>query len=121
MAHGKEAARDLRYGRRGGRWANNTPVDAALAAIDMARSRGLSSGTWPDGVAHGKTPCKICGRAYVDHLPACPLCGRAPEHHGPGDLELERTGRARMAAARRAVGQSLDDIDRQVLAEQAAA
>lgn len=30
MSHGKEAARDVRYGRRGGRWASSPADDDAI-------------------------------------------------------------------------------------------
>ncbi len=118
MAHGKEAARDLRYGRRGGRWANATPVDAALAAIDSARERGLADGTWPDGTPKGDRQCTVrgCGRPLEEHSPPCRFCGRAPEHHAEGDLELERAGRVRMAKARHGSDQPLDEVDLEVLA-----
>lgn len=33
MSHGKDAARDLRYGRRGGRWAPADLDDRSLAEI----------------------------------------------------------------------------------------
>lgn len=110
------------HGRRGGRWAEG-PVDAALAAIDTARDRGLADGTWPDGAPKGDRDCSVagCGRKVEDHQPPCKFCGRAPEHHADGDLELERAGRVRMARARHAAGQPLDELDRQVLAESAAA
>ncbi len=36
MSHGKQAARDLRYGRRGGRWADS-PAGDMLHAIQRAR------------------------------------------------------------------------------------
>lgn len=122
MAHGKEAARDLRYGRRGGRWAQG-PVDAARAAIDSARERGLADGTWPDGTPKGDRQCTVrdCGRPLEEHSPPCRFCGRAPEHHAEGDLEVERAGRVRMAAARRAAGAALDETDLEVLADSEAA
>lgn len=47
MAHGKQAARDLRYGRRGGRWAEGQPLDEAQADIDAMREKGIADGTWP--------------------------------------------------------------------------
>lgn len=117
MAHGADSARDLRYGRRGGRWAQG-PVGAALAAIDKARERGIANGTWPDGTPKGNRQCTVrdCGRPLEEHSPPCRFCGRPPEHHADGDLELERAGRARMARARHLAGQPLDPIDREVLA-----
>ena len=47
MSHGKHAARDLRYGRRGGRWAEGEPVGQALADLDSLREQGIAAGTWP--------------------------------------------------------------------------
>lgn len=116
MAHGKDAARDTRYGRRGGRWAEG-PVDAALGAIDAARTRGLADGTWPDGTPKGDRECTVrdCGRRVEDHQPPCRYCGRSPEHHADGDLELERAGRVRMARARHSAGEPLDELDLEVL------
>lgn len=40
-------ARDIRYGRRGGRWANADKIGAALAQIQETRLQGLRDGTWP--------------------------------------------------------------------------
>lgn len=59
--------------------------------------------------------CKVCRRDYDDHMESCRFCGRPPEHHAAGDIELEREGRRRMAAARRASGQPLDKTDLEVL------
>lgn len=117
MAHGKDAARDTRYGRRGGRWATGDGADAALAYIDTARSRGLADGTWPDGTPKGNRDCTVkgCDVPVSEHQPPCPWCGRAPEHHAPGDVDAEIAGRARMAHARQRAGVSLNDLDRQAL------
>lgn len=93
------SARDVRYGRRGGRWADASAgkVAAALAEIDEARTRArrldrsdpLADGAkrWPDPHTHISRPV--------------------------GDDEWE--GRARMAAARESAGLDLNDIDRQAL------
>lgn len=118
MAHGKDAARDTRYGRRGGRWADGTPVDLALFEIDKARERGLADGTWPDDTPKGDRECTVkdCGRPVAEHSGPCRFCGRAPEHHADGDIELERAGRVRMARARHAAGLPLSDVDIEVLA-----
>lgn len=121
MSGGKDAARDLRYGRRGGRWASGDRADVVLTQIDDMRSRGLADGTWPDGTPRGDRDCTVCKRRVVDHQPPCRFCGRPPEHHADGDLVAERAGRARMARARRLAGQPLDTVDLEVLAEQDAA
>lgn len=115
MSHGKEAARDLRYGRRGGRWASGESVDVALAAIDKMRTKGLADGTWPDGTPKGDRECSACRRPLADHSPPCPWCGRAPEHHAPGDVDAEIAGRVRMARGREAAGVLLDHGDRMAL------
>jgi hypothetical protein len=52
MAHGKHAARDLRYGRRGGRWAEGQPVNDSLADLAKLREQGIADGSWP-GSEHG--------------------------------------------------------------------
>lgn len=43
MSHGKEAARDLRYGRRGGRWAGTASghVDKVLVSIHAERMKAI--------------------------------------------------------------------------------
>jgi len=55
MAHGRDAARDLRYGRRGGRW--------------QATDQGPTTGP----------PCSVCGGAMLDgqadHHRACEVDG----------------------------------------------
>lgn len=101
MSQGKAAARDLRYGRRGGSWAEGDAVGIALNDIARAREKGLADGSWPSGTRAG----------------LCEFCGRTPEAHVGDDLELERAGRARMADARRFAGVPLDDLDRRVLTE----
>lgn len=117
MAHGKDAARDLRYGRRGGRWATGDPADATLAYLDTARSRGLADGTWPDGTPKGNRECTVrgCGRPVSEHQPPCVWCGRSPEHHAPGEVDVEIAGKARMARARQRAGVALTDLDRDAL------
>lgn len=56
MSHGKEAARDLRYGRRGGRWAAADPEERTVAEI---RSDHLAKP--PTGCA-----CRWCTEADED-------------------------------------------------------
>lgn len=115
MSHGKQAARDTRYGRRGGRWAEGDRAEVALAEIEKARKKGRADGSWPDGTPKGDRKCKVCGQPIETHGPPCDFCGRAPEHHAEGDLAAEKDGRRRMAAARQAAGRPLDEVDRRVL------
>lgn len=115
MSHGKDAARDTRYGRRGGGWANEERVDVALTAIANARTKGIAGGTWPDGTPQGDRECGVCTLPIGEHSPPCPWCGRAPEHHAPGDVEVELAGKVRMARAREAAGRLLNHDDRMAL------
>lgn len=103
MSHGRDAARDVRYGRRGGGWA---PAPARAAA---------AGGVNTDKVDR---TCPVCRRRY-----------RAdPKHEtlhcGAKDCEAMATwtaeqweGRARMARARAAAnrGVVVDLIDREAL------
>lgn len=117
MSGGKQAARDARWGRRGGGWVEGDAIDVALAAIDDARTRGLAAGTWPDGTPKGDRECRVCAKPIGIHGSPCEFCGRPPEHHAVGDLAAEIAGKARMAAARLGAGLPLDDIDRRAMAE----
>ena len=83
-------ARDLRYGRRGGRWASDETgkLDEVLAAIDAARR--AKGDEWPQ--PHDRTA-----------------------RLRPSTSEGWQ-GRARMAAARRAAGLDLNDLDLEALA-----
>lgn len=49
MAHGKDAARDVRYGRRGGRWASEGAGTDRAADVHQLRLRELAKGP---GVGH---------------------------------------------------------------------
>lgn len=101
MSGGSAAARDLVYGRRGGRWA---PSTAAPRSAKPA----------PDKSAQ---ECKVCGARYDVHVDPCPLCGRDTLHHDEHDLENEVQARARMATARQAAGLELSELDEWALAE----
>lgn len=47
MAHGKDAARDLRYGRRGGRWAEAPqPPMSELRAAHLAAASSRCACAW---------------------------------------------------------------------------
>lgn len=48
MSAGKTAARDLRYGRRGGRWAEgDTRMETLLADMHRIRLAYVRRGEWP--------------------------------------------------------------------------
>lgn len=106
MSGGRDAARDLIYGRRGGRWA---PASTA-AAWDGSRMNDM-------GEEYGDRECRDCGRPYREHVNRCRLCGRDELHHAEGDLDGEVQARARMATARRAAGLPLSELDEWALAE----
>lgn len=105
------------YGRRGGGW---VPAPAREPAAAKPKT----------------DPRCSCGRAYSTHSgDLCPVCRRPVEHHGPGELDAEWAGRARMARARAAaLGEAghvglvngagilagLDDVDVEALEREAA-
>lgn len=113
------SATDIRYGRRGGRWANHASGEL-LAELDELRDDHQAAGTWPQ-------PLEVAGRTHPDtiararaHDRTCPA--RHPESEAcPAQVDAEDLaelwdGRARMAAARGAAGVPLDDIDLEALA-----
>lgn len=113
------SATDIRYGRRGGRWASRG-VGQRLAELDELRARCQAEGTWPEPVDearlfHPETIAKA--RA---HARGCG--GRHPEGEAcpaevdPDDLEAIWQGRARMAEVRARTTGQLDAIDREALA-----
>lgn len=82
------------YGRRGGGWAP-APAPAPAPAREPVEPKSKTD------------PMCSCGRSYSAHSgDLCPVCRRPVEHHGPGELDAEWAGRARMARARAA---ALDD------------
>jgi hypothetical protein len=102
-------ARDVRYGRQGGRWA-----PPPSTAVDKPRRGGpvdTSNRSHPDVIARD--------RAHRDGDQVCPArkdaqaaCTCKPD---PADLAAVWQGRARMAAARRQARVMLDAVDRQAL------
>lgn len=104
-------ARDIIYGRRGGRWVDDSPTRPGTPK------------------ASGDPRCRICEAPYSRHSGRlCPVCRRPVEHHQPGDEEIEWAAAARMARARQAAieagsgsvnGRSvlaeLDDVDIEAL------
>lgn len=106
------SARDLRYGRRGGGWAEGPPR-ALPDGWTPPAARDHRAQFHPDNIARD--------RAHAN-TPSCPANDRnQPEpctcQPDPDDLAAVWAGRARMAAARKAAGKPLDDIDRQALKE----
>lgn len=98
MSAGKAAARDTRYGRRGGGWAEpGTGTGSDLVSeLDHIRTRAIE--------AHRRNPGK--NPPWPDTY--------ATSDRGP-KTDAEWEGRARMARARNHVGALLDSIDRQAL------
>ena len=91
------SARDLRYGRQGGRWTDADP-STLLAEIDKLRERTRQKdrdAPLPDGAKRWPDP--------VDHAPTPPADDAAWED------------RARMADARRHAGAPLDPTDSEAL------
>lgn len=63
-----------------------------------------------------KRSCGVCGLAVAAHSgEVCPYCRAPVEHHDAADRTECRSGRVRMAEARRHAGAHLDDVDREVL------
>lgn len=53
MSHGKESARDLRYGRRGGRWA---PSNVDERTMEQIKADTLAAGLpWPGELVDDET------------------------------------------------------------------
>lgn len=107
------ATADLRYGRRGGRWAS---PDAGRHghAITQALQESRPGG------GRTTTACAVCGRSFsyrtrrTTRTPPA-ICGQIPcrARHtwGPEDW----AGRARMASARVTARRPLDDLDHEAL------
>lgn len=120
------SARDIRYGRRGGRWAD-PEAGRLLDAVTGARAASDRQPVDADAsvLFHPSTIARH--RAHERRRPgtcAKDDAGSKAERHrtdctcqpDPEDLAAIWAGRARMARARRNTGQVLDDIDRQALA-----
>lgn len=119
-------AADIRYGRRGGRWASPDAgrhaeaITEALAASSRDDvefdPREVFHPTWiARARAHDRRRRGSCAKDQADNRAdrrrtAC-TCAIDPD-----DLAAVWAGRARMARARRNTGQPLDDMDRQALA-----
>lgn len=108
MSSSRDRARDLRYGRRGGRWATDATgkVDEILDTFDRLRQ---SSDDWPDLSDAGPGALPAEGAARMAHARA-----RA-------GLELTRADRAALRAFPRPAsgllrGELLEELDPQILA-----
>ncbi len=98
-------ARDIVYGRRGGRWAD---TDTAALADQLDAERKAAGATW----GRNDRPCTVCGRTADDHT-RCRACGLPEEHHD--DIEACWADRARMAAAKADAGRPLNPVDAEAL------
>jgi hypothetical protein len=112
------AAADIAYERQGGRWLAHHPgrlLAEIRAIIAQARAEGWEPADrsrlfHPETIAATHAHRRDCdGRTHA----AGEACPARPD---PDELAGIWAGRARMAAARLAAGQPLDDIDRQALA-----
>lgn len=112
------AARDLRYGRRGGRWASRG-AGQLLAELRLLRNRLQAAGEWPDPVDlprlfHPDTIATT--RAHNRDCAGKHRKGDScPAVADPADLAQVWAGRARMARARQAASQPLTVVDLEAL------
>jgi hypothetical protein len=115
------SATTIRYGRRGGGWLPSGPAQgpaeppdarsAAAAARALLRVRGL----WfhPERIARAHAHTHRHRGVCANDTDRTAPCDCAPDPVVQAELWA---GRARMAAARAAAGQPLDDTDRTALA-----
>ena len=122
------SARDIHYGRRGGRWADPeagrlldamtqaraTSGDRDRQAVELDASVLFHPNTIAQHRAHERRRPGTCAKDQADSKTERlgTACSCRPD---PEDLAAIWAGRARMARARRSTGQPLDDIDRQAL------
>jgi hypothetical protein len=112
------AAADIAQRRRGGRWLAHHPgrlLAEIRAIVAHARADGwepadLSRLFHPETIAATRAHRRDCGGRT--HPPG----DECPARPDPDEVAGIWAGRARMAAARRAAGVPLDDIDSQALA-----
>lgn len=109
---------ETRYGRRGGGWL--PPSSAHELPSDRARPVRFDSArrAHPEEIARGRAHASPARRTAHK-------CATTADPPGPCDCPPELgalaevwAGRARMALARQAAGQPLDDIDRQAITRQ---
>jgi hypothetical protein len=112
------AARDLRYGRRGGRWADRG-AGQLVDELRALRRQLEAAGEWPEPVDFGRLfhPETIAAaRAHERSCSSKHSKGEdCPARVDPDDLAALWAGQARMARARRAAGQLLNAIDVEAL------
>jgi hypothetical protein len=105
-------ARDIRYGRRGGRWVDEP---RRLVPIDDTEGERVAVVLDPEvlfdpaTIAAQRAHDRQCHKDHADGAPC-------PPDIDPDDLAAVRAGRARMARARQAAGQPLTSLDRVALA-----
>jgi hypothetical protein len=66
-------------------------------------------------VRTGDRDCTVCSKPVSKHSDPCRACGRAPEHHAPGDEDLEWEAKARLTKARLAAGVPLTLADHEAI------
>jgi hypothetical protein len=112
------AARDIRYGRRGGGWVDHRPSQR-LAELRVIQANAKAAGRspapvdrarlfHPDTIAAARAHHRDCRGPHRTGEPC-------PAQPGPVELAEIRAGRARTAAARRAAGVPLDALDVEAL------
>jgi hypothetical protein len=112
------AARDLRYGRRAGRWASRA-AGQLLAELRLLRNRLKAAGDWPE-------PVDLTRLFHPDTIAAARAHDRScgGQHHkgetctavgDPGDLAALWAGQARMARARQVAGAPMTLVDLEAL------
>ena len=106
------AASDVVYRRRGGRWISHHP-GPLLAEIHALIAQRRAEGWEPMDLSRLLHPDTIAAASGARTHPAGESCPAQPD---TADLAGIWAGSARMTAARRAAGQTLDDLDHQVLA-----
>ena len=114
-----QAARDLRYGRRGGRWADRG-TGQLLAELRLLRNRARAAGEWPEPVDHARLFHPDTIAAARAHDRDCPVARhrkgeRCTAVVDRADLAEVWAGRARMARARHAAGRPLSLVDLEAL------
>jgi hypothetical protein len=97
MSTGKAAARDTRYGRRGGGWAEPGAGSDLVSELDIIRRRATE--------AHRLEPTKN---------PPWPETYAISDDRGP-HTDAEWDGAARMAWARKRANVPLNGVDREAL------
>jgi hypothetical protein len=97
MSHGREAARDLRYGRRGGRWADS---GSGHLLEELADAKAAHRCDTPKAAAS----CALCTPGLNDQT----LVPRPTDETG-------WRAAARMAHARAAAGAPVSDLDREAM------